>query len=815
MDALLHDVRHALRGFRHSPGFAIAAIVVMAIGMGGSTALLGALDALQWRELPVRNARELIWARGYSPQGQPRLTLITALEHLQRSEGPISDYCALNGGLVAAVEANGQPTQVGIDFVTAGCFELLGVTPALGRAYRIDEAPLTARSAQVALITHGFWQRMYGGDPGVLGRHLRMEGVQVEIIGVLPRGFSGLNIDGGAQIFAPFGAVVPNPAGRVPGATYVVGRLRPGASIEQAEAHLSSLWPAMLQAIVPGTLPPSERAVFLDSHVRVGSLATGFSALRDRYLEPLQISFALTVALLVLVSANLGGFLLVRLTARRSELVVRRALGATQWRLSQQLVAEGLLLAGAGTVLGAPLALGLAYVLESSLPVGLVERAITFSPSLRVFLAAAVGSLLTGAAISLVPILTVVARMNQAIAQWDRTVATSGMIRNRILIVGQVALCAVLMVGATLLSRSLAALHAADVGVHTDNVLSARLMPVPNGYQKFEAGVYYPEMLERIAVLPQVRSVGYSRMFPNLLTATPLLAPVTLVESPDREVGAQFDVASPQFYATVGMRIVRGRNFLDTDRAGAPPVVIVNESLARQLSGSEILGRRINYGTDPARQNLEIVGVVSNATLGSYRHDAVPIVYLSALQAGRTGYFPTLQIATTGDPLAIANEVRRIVREMGREHVVTMLTLDDYLAQSTSTERLAALVANLTASLAVTLAVIGIYALLAYTVSHRSRELGIRVALGARPQSIVTLVIRDAIVLTSLGIIIGIPLALWPAHALESLLFGVTPADPWTLAIAAVLLLAVGVAAGVLPAARAARADPIVALRAE
>jgi hypothetical protein len=242
----------------------------------------------------------------------------------------------------------------------------------------------------------------------------------------------------------------------------------------------------------------------------------------------------------------------------------------------------------------------------------------------------------------------------------------------------------------------------------------------------------------------------------------------------------------------------------------------VNESLVRQLTqGAEVLGRRINYGTDPTRQNLEIVGVVSNATLGSYRHDAVPIVYLSALQAGRIGYFPTLQIATTGPPLAIAEHIRRIVREMGREHIVTMLPLHGYLAQSTSTERLATLVANAAASLAIALAMVGIYALLAYTVTQRTRELGIRLALGATPRSLVTLVVRDATVLTVLGVTIGIPLSVWPARSLESLLFGLTPADPWTLATAAVLLVALGTAAGVLPAVRAACVDPVVALRAD
>jgi predicted permease len=815
-DALLQDIRHALRRLRQSPGFAVGATLVLAIGIAANTAFLGALHAIQWRELPVRSPGDLIWARGHGPDGQARITLITALEHLEKSEGPLSGYCAFNGGLVAAVEANDIPTQAGIDFLTAGCFEMFGVVAALGRFYTADEAPLTARSARVAVITHRFWHRMYGGDPSVIGRRLRMEGVQVEVIGVLPQGFSGLNIDGGPDIFAPFGAVVPNPVGRVPGATHIIGRLRPGASMEQAEAHLASRWSAILDAVVPGTLPAREQSMLRDAQVRVGSLATGFSSLRDRYLEPLQISYALTVVLLVLVCANLGGLLLAQLTARRPEFVVRRALGASRWRLAQPLAAEGILLATGGALLGVPLALGFARVLESLLPSGLVQRALTFTPDTAVFAAAAVGSLLTGIVISVVPIVTMNASMDRAVSQSDRTTAVSGMNRNRVLIVGQVALCAVLVVGASLLSRSLAALHGADVGVRPGNVLSARLMPVPNGYQDFAAGVYYPELLGRIAALPQVRRVGYARMFPNLITANPPLAPVTLGEAPDREVGAQFDVASPDFFATVGMRVVRGRNFLETDRAGSPLVAIANESLARRLTeGAEVLGRRINYGPDSTRQNLEIVGVVSDATLGSYRHHAVPIVYLSALQAGRLGYFPTLQIATTGDPRAVTDDIRRIVHEMGREHIATMLPLEEYLAQSTASERLATVVATLTASLAIALALVGIYALLAYTVARGTRELGIRLALGASPQRLVTLVIREALTLTVLGVIIGIPLSLWPARALESLLFGLTPADPWTLAAAVVLLVTLGTAAGILPAVRAARVNPIVALRSE
>ena len=345
-DALLHDARHALRRLRQSPGFAVAATVVLAIGIAANTALFGALHALQWRELPVRAPGELIWARGHGPEGQTRLTLITALEHLEKDEGPVSGYCAFNGGLVAAVDANDIPAQAGIDFLTAGCFEMLGIAPAFGRFYTADEAPLTARSARVAVITHRFWHRMYGGDSSVLGRRLRMEGVEVEVIGVLPPGFSGLDIDGGADIFAPFGAVVPNPVGRVPGASHIIGRLRPGASMEQAEAHLAPRWSAILAAVVPGTLPAPEQSVLRDGHVRVGSLAAGFSSLRDRYLEPLQISFALTLVLLLLICANLGGLLLARLTARQSEFVVRRA--ADPWTLATAAV----LLVALGTAAG-------------------------------------------------------------------------------------------------------------------------------------------------------------------------------------------------------------------------------------------------------------------------------------------------------------------------------------------------------------------------------------------------------------------------------------------------------------------------------
>ncbi len=814
--SVLEDV---LRGVRHlvrSPVFSLATIATLALGLAANIAMLSAWNALVLRPLPVRAPSELVWARGQSPQGQNRLTLTTAVPRLEEDPGPLTGYCAWNGNLVLPVEANGEPAQATIDFMSAGCLETLGLRPVLGRAYTAAEAPLTSPGAQVVLIHHRFWQRMFGGDPAVVGQRLRTEGRQLEIIGVLPAGYDGIQIDGGADIVAPFGSILPAPVGRPPGASLILARLRPGTTIAQARAHLTPRWPAVAAAVLPAGLTARERNTFLDVHVRVESLATGLSDLRDRYRRAVQVALGLTGLLLVLVCTNLGGLLLARMAAREQELHVRRALGATGARLFQQMAIESVLLAGLGTVLGSALAWPLVGAIERLLPVGLTGRTLSLTPDLRVVGVSAVSGVLTAVLICLVPVLSVTRRANAAETQWDRTVARASDRRHRLLLVTQVAICSILVVGAGLLSRSLAALLGADTGVRPDGVLSVRLMPLPNGYERFDAASYYPALLERLAALPSVRQVGYARMFPHLTTSTPQLAPITVVGEPDPDIGAQFDVVSPRFFDTVGIRVLRGRGIEAGDDAQARAVAVVNEHLARQITaGGEVIGRRISYGTGPERENIEVVGVVSDATLGSYRATSPPIVYLSALQAGRLGYYPTLAIATDGEPMRIARDVERVVRSMGHEYAHTTLPLAEFLDRSVSTERLATGVAGGTALLGIMLALVGLYALLAFAVARRTREIGVRLALGATSGAVLRLVIREGLSLVLCGVAVGVPLSIWPTRFLESLLFGIAPLDWITLGGTAAAFVVVGVLGGLVPAIRASRVDPAIVLRAE
>jgi predicted permease len=814
--AVLEDVRRGVRHLVRSPVFSLATIATLALGLAANIAMLSAWNALVLRPLPVRAPSELVWARGHGPQGQNRLTLITVVPRLAEDPGPLTGHCAWNGNLVLPVEANGEPTQASIDFMSAGCLETLGLVPVLGRAYTAAEAPLTSAGAQVVLIHHRFWQRMFGGDPAVVGQRLRTEGRQLEIIGVLPAGYDGIHIDGGADIVAPFGSILPAPAGRPPGASLILARLRPGTTIEQARAHLAPRWPAVVAAVLPAGLTARERDTFLDVHVRVESLATGLSDLRDQYRRAVQVALGLTGLLLVLVCTNLGGLLLARMAAREQELHVRRALGATGARLFQQMVIECVLLAGLGTVLGGALAWTLIGAIERLLPVGLTGRTLSLTPDLRVIGVSAVGGVLTSVLICLVPVLSATRRANAAEVQWNRTVARGTARRHRILLVTQVAICSILVVGAGLLSRSLAALLGADTGVRPDRVLSVRLMPLPNGYERFDAGSYYPALLERLAALPSVRRVGYARMFPHLRTATPQLAPITVVGEPDPDIGAQFDVVSPRFFETVGIRVLRGRGIESGDDARARAVAVVNEHLARRIAaGGEVIGRRISYGTGPERENIEVVGVVSNATLGSFRATSPPIVYLSALQAGRLGYYPTLAIATDGEPMRIAPDVERVVKSMGHEYAHTTLPLAEFLDRSVSTERLATGVAGTTALLGIVLALVGLYALLAFAVARRTREMGVRLALGATSGTVLRLVIGEGLSLVLCGVAVGVPLSIWPARFLESLLFGIAPLDWITVGGTAAAFLMVGVLGGLVPAIRASRVDPAIVLRAD
>jgi predicted permease len=573
----------------------------------------------------------------------------------------------------------------------------------------------------------------------------------------------------------------------------------------------------MMERVVPTTLSPAEQRNLRDVAIRVDAVGTGFSGLRIRYEQPLWIGSALTVGLLLLACVNVGGLALSRVIARGGELAVRAALGASRLRLARQLVLEILVIAGAGTLLG----IGVAWVavkpIAAALPFGGLQPTLDVAPDARVLFVTAQAGLVTGLVASLLPVWLATRRETLQL-HTDRTVAATSR-PGRVLLVAQVALSVALLIGAGLLIRSLDLLFHKHPGFDGTAVLSARLRPLPGAYRDraFDNGLtYYPLLLERIAALPGVRSVGYARAFGNVVSDDVGRVPIGFVGTPPGDLTAQLDVVSPGFFETIGIPILQGRGPRWSDTPRAPRVAVVSASLARALGG-DVIGKHVwfAFGAEPQFRNVEIVGVVGDASLGNLRSSSPPVFYAVATQLGPYGLYSTLAIAATGDPWRLVDPLQDTLRGLGREYAYSITTLDQRLQRNAVNERMGATLAMPVAILAALLAFVGVYSLFAYAVVRRRREIGVRVAIGATPGAVLRMVLRESITLTAIGVVIGIPTGIMASRWLRALLFGVTESDPLVAASVAVFFLLLTIAAVLIPARRAARLDPVTALRAE
>jgi putative ABC transport system permease protein len=814
MDALFQDFRYALRHLRHSPGFAASAILILALGVGANTGMFSILNGLMLRPLPVNDPDGLVGIQAFGANGGRRGMLVPLAELLEQTESPFTRACAINGGGVFAVEANGIPLQGSMATVTGSCFDVFGVQPLWGRTIGPADAPVRGRGNPVTVISHRFWSRTFGTDPNAIGKTIRSEGVDLTVVGVMPEGFVGLQADASTDFFVPNYTVTPMRTDRPASSPQIIGRLKSGVTLEAAQAELSARWPALIADVTPSTLAAAERANFLDQQPRLESLSRGLNFYRDRYGRSLTIILGLTVVLLLLACINLGGLLLARLNERSAELSVRLALGSSGFRLGQQMLLESLVLSVSGAALAVPLSFGFVGLLSSLLPTPMIAHTLDFSPDGKVLLTTSAIGVASGVAMSALPMLLTWRRRARLLSASDRTVvgATSRWARGMLIV--QVALSMILLSGAALLIRSLYLLQNVATGVQADQVVYLKLMPVPGGYRGIDNASYYRGLLDQVATLPAVRSAGFSRLFPRAGDLVGL--PIGLAGDPTPQLVAQKESVSPGLFETLGVPLLSGRYPQWTDTATSHKVAVVNESLARMLvADGNILGRRVNYGADPADRDVEIVGIVADTTLGSLRLLHYPVFFRPMLQAGLFGNYPNLLVKVDGDPLTAIAGMAAIVKQQGREYAHQSDKLEDVFKRSPSNERMSATLAGVIALLAVTLAFVGIYSLLAYSVARRAREIGLRVALGAGRGEVVRMVMRDGLVLTGVGVAIGVPAALAGSGVLRTMLYGVSSADPLVLAASVVFFLALGLAAGIVPARRAASVDPAVALRNE
>jgi predicted permease len=514
----------------------------------------------------------------------------------------------------------------------------------------------------------------------------------------------------------------------------------------------------------------------------------------------------------LLTCVNASGLLATRVASRRDDILVMRSLGASGCRIVRQILAEAFSLACVACAVGLVMAYGATRAFRALLPWGNMPWTIEFTPDIRILAAVAGASIVVTLLIAMVP--AWLATRVERVVQGSRTVIRSASRWSNAMLVGQLAATIVLVFACGLLVQSFTSLAHVDRGFDHERLLSVRLLPAPGGHQNLNQQEYYPQLFQEFAALPGVESVGFARYFGTIPAQLPP-QPIALVSSTPVTATGAMEYVSPNFFSTIGVPILRGRDVAWTDLPDTQRVALVSESLARNLDvNGDIVGRSIEFGSNAQRQRFQIIGIVGNISLGNYRQNAVKLVFVPSLQANEATY-PTFHLRTSGEPLALARPVTDIVEAAGREYVQRAAHVNDMFSNGLVAERMATVVSAGAATLGVVLAALGLYALLTHSVATRTREMGIRMAVGATPQSVGALIVRHMLVLVFGGVVVGVPAALMGSAVLRSLMFGLSTTDRVTLAGAVVIVVVVAAAASVVPAVRASRVDPVRLLRAE
>ena len=813
MGDFVQDLTYGLRSLRRAPAFTAVAVLTLALGIGATTAIFSVVNAVILRPLPYPDADRvvMVWMDN-KPQNMPEdihswpnyVDLRDQGKAFQAMAGFVRPGYNITGGCVEGSAAC-EPERVQGSASTASLFTVLGVTPAIGRAFT-EEEETEGRDA-VVVISHGLWTRAFGNAPTAIGKTLRMNGRERTVIGVMPKdvAFPAAETD----VWVPLVVPEQNRQSRGYWLT-VVGRLAPGITVERARTEMAALWKRMQEAS-PGYIDDyGLNLVTLPEQVVGKSLRTA-----------LWVMLAAVAAVLLIGCANVANLMLSRAAVREREGGVRLALGASRGRLVRQLLTESVLLSVLGGVLGVLLAVGGLRVLT-----GLAPQDIPRLDQVRVDgLVLAVTTLVviaTGVAFGLAPALQA-SRPNLSQALREGSRAGTGTRRSNqmrhALAAAQVALVVVLLTGAGLLIRSFVEIQRVRLGFRPDHLLTMRIsLPGAKYQQGPQRTAFFEGLIQRVRALPGVEGVGATSSI--FLSNTPRSTNVTIEgkdpRPEDRGIEVPIDVVTLDYFRVLGVPLVRGRGFTAQDARGAPDVVMINESMARRFwPGEDPVGKRFKYGGPQGQQPwMTVVGVVGDVRRTGF--DA-PVRYESFLPyAQNPDGALTLVVRTRGEPLALAAQVRGEVRALDADQpVFEIRSMDQLLSARIAQRRFSMALLGIFAGLALVLGVVGVYGVTSYLVAQRTREVGLRIALGAQPRQLVRMVVGQGMRSAAIGLTLGVLGALAAARLMAGLLYGVSPTDlPTLLGVTAVLAAATAVANWV-PARRAARVDPLVALRAE
>jgi predicted permease len=850
IETTLDDLRYAVRLLAKSPAFTLVAVLSLALGIGANLAVFSVLNAVLLRTLPVPHPNDLVQISA-SRRGGDGLLSFPMYRDIRARQTVFTDMLATAGETpirMTMPESGVSIDNVRASFVTASYFPVLGLQPAIGRFFTEDEDRIPESSESqgtVTVLSDGFWTRQFGRDPNVIGRTLLVGRSACRIIGVAPPGFTGEALGGTPDLWIPLVAwssrdSLENRRGMF--AAYMA-RLKPGVSRTQAAAELTLLYQQFAreeQATLPrlpgeGPPPPVQ-----DLAIQVAAGANGLDYALRRVFGPLLLIVMTVVALVLLIAcANVANLLLARAATRRREITVRLALGCARTRLVRQLFTESLLLSVLGAMAGAAIAWWGGRGLFSLLDATPIKLDVDLSPDLRMLAFTIAIVVLTSLAFGLAPALRA-SKVDLAPALNDQSRGSTSLhlkLRlSRTLVIAQVALSLLLLIGAGLLARSLRNLRGVDLGFRPEHVVifdlaggMPRLGTGPNAKADRDALLMAQSRQgsERLQQIPGVQSASVSGQL--LFGWSDVGAPISIRDAanqpapPDQVHTVRYNIVSPRYFDTVGMRLVRGRGLEARDTPGTPMVAVINEAMARQFFPSaDPIGRQIDWlppsikeKVDPsARRTLEIVGIVADAKYNNLRQDAKPIIFLSMLQSART--LRSAEIRSTVPMATLVPQVRQALLEVTKDVMIRrVVTLEQQVDASLAPDRIIASVCGLFGSLALLLASVGLYGVVSYGVTQRTGEIGIRMALGASRTTVLGMVLRQSFLVVAAGIALGLPLAWIATRALTSFLYGLGPTDPLTISLAMLILLAVAGLAAWLPARRATQVDPMIALRHE
>ena len=812
LDEIGRDVRYAFRLFFKNPVFTCTVVLTLALGIGANTAIFSLIDALMLRWLPVRDPQELVQVRLQSPgANEPggesfSYPMVRALADQRDIFSGVAGF----SGTSFDVGTPGSFSRVHGALVTGGYYSTLGLNPVVGRLLTDEDdrvgAPLSA------VITYGYWQREFGGSRQVAGQTIRIKGQMVTIVGVTPRGFAGANVGDVADITMAVAALpqmYPTMAPLLGSGNVwlrILARPKPDISTDEATSRLNVMWSRLADSLINPGWPPSERKKIAESVFRLSDGGTGWSYLRETYRNPLYVLMGAVSLVLLIACANVATLLLARASARQKEIAVRLAIGASRARVVRQLLIESIVLSLIGAACGVLLARVLGSLLITLISTDLSSVDFDLTPNGHVLAFSAAAAIVTGILFGMAPAIQTTA-VNPIVAAREDVRTTAGS-RTRLLpflVVAQVGLSLVLLAGAGLFARTLSNLQSLDAGFRTEGVLLVVLDD--------QRALISPPVVEELQRLPGVLSTAVSTHTP--LNGWTWSEPVVPAGQPRPERDNAVVVgAGPGFFSTLQIQLIAGREFTERDRRDRAPVALVNDAYAaRHFPNRSPVGQHLSTSIGE-NKDFEIVGMVRNAKLTGLRAAAPPTVYVAYYQL-ESARATTISVRATSPLARVSTAIQQTLQPKFPNTPIEVRALSTQVANTIVQERMMAMLAGGFAVLALTLACVGLYGLLAYDVSRRTREIGIRMALGAHARRVVAAVVAGGIRLVAIGVVAGMPAVWIGSRSIGSLLFGVRALDAVTIAGAIVVLLAAAQLAAYLPARRASRVDPLEALRHE